>query len=394
MIANRARTTVLSVAVGTFLYSLDTNAVTLALPLIQKAFHASITSVAWVLIGYLLTITATLFLFGRVGDAWGHKKTYNLGLAIFTLGSLVCALSASLTTLILSVVVQGVGASMMMASTNALIIGSVPEKDRGKAMGASALAVALAACIGPSLGGLLAASLGWRSIFLLNVPVGIVGFLLVAKNVDPDGPRQEAFHNETRNTGSLSKNPAFFFGVSAAFFFYCSQFILVFLAPFYLQTTLGLNPSQAGLMMLPLAISLILVAPISGSISDRLGSRGLSVVGMVFLALGAVLISSFTSQTALILVGVGFAICGVGVGLFQVPNNSAIMGSVSKEHHGLAGAILATGRNLGMFAGEAIAAFFMGSRELSSFPLACLSAAVSALLAMALVLGKRTSDPR
>ena len=179
--------TVLTVALGTFMCSFDANAVNMALPLMQRFFDSSISLVVWVAVAYLLALSASLLAFGRLADMWGHKRLYVAGFVGFTASSLFSALSPTIAALIVSRILQGLSASFMMASANALIVGAVSPSRRGRALGMTAVAVALASCAGPALGGLLATAYGWKSIFLVNLPIGIVGTFLSVRTIGRDG---------------------------------------------------------------------------------------------------------------------------------------------------------------------------------------------------------------
>lgn len=157
---------------GTFLGGFDTTSVNATLPLIQSSFHTSIAGVEWVVVAYLLTLSATKLTFGRIADIYGLKKINVIAMAGFTVTSLLCGLSANISALIAFRAVEGLSAAMMMATNSALITNAVSPADRGKGLSASAIAVAVSACAGPSVGGLLATAFGWQSIFLVKVPVG------------------------------------------------------------------------------------------------------------------------------------------------------------------------------------------------------------------------------
>lgn len=408
------KATVLTVALGTFMCSFDANAVNMALPLMQRSFNSTIAAVEWVAVAYLLALSASLLAFGRLADMWGHKRLYVSGFIGFTASSLLSALAPTIEALIVARVLQGLSASLMMASANAIIVGAVSPSRRGRALGMTAVAVALASCAGPSLGGLLATAYGWKSIFLVNVPIGIIGTLLSARAINPDGTRAPGRFDpigavlivgalvslllsldlfSDANVGSpivsallltgivlaagfvfaerrapspllplrLFATRAFAAGNAAAALFYLSLFIMVFLGPYFLQGLRGLTPSASGLMMLPMSVALMIVAPLSGALSDRFDSRWLSFGGMILVALGESLFGSFTAATPAWLILGTFALIGVGLGSFQTPNNSAVMGSVAAEARGIGGATLATTRNLGMALGEAVSAALLAT---------------------------------
>ncbi len=408
------RATVLTIALGTFMSSFDINAANIALPMIQSKFNTSIAVVEWVVVAYLLTLCATQLTFGRTADLYGFKKLYVTGSIGFTLSSLLCGISASISMLIVFRVTQALCASMMIATGSAIITNSVPASNRGKALSLSAISVAVATCVGPSLGGLLASAFGWNSIFLINVPIGIVETVLSLRYIQKDSGKPSSkfdplgsllimaalilillpldMVSSTSRFDLLTlsllaagvvllgvfvlyethcdhpilnmqffRNRVFTASNLAATFFYTAEFILVFLAPFYLQKVRMLTPTAAGIMMLPLSLAMIVCAPVSGAISDKIGSRSMCGLGMLILAVSTLFMSGYTQSTPTVLLILIFALCGIGAGLFQTPNNSTVMGSVPAENRGIAAATLGTMRNIGMVLGEAISAAIIAS---------------------------------
>jgi EmrB/QacA subfamily drug resistance transporter len=386
----------------------------MALPLIQSDFGQPTSVVEWVVVAYLLVLSATLLGFGRLADMKGHKLVYVIGFVGFTLGSLLCALAPSILALIASIVFQGLSAAMMMASANAIIVGSVPASSRGKALGTTSVAVALATCAGPSLGGLLAASFGWKSVYLANLPLGLVGTALSLKFIRRGSRNPEARFDlpgfaliiaflvsallpldlfsasasasplaigllmlavllfislvlvERRSSQpilelGLFRNRAFVAGNFAATLFYVSIFAVVFAAPYFLQKLEGLTPTAAGLSMLPMSLALMATAPISGALSDRVDSRALGCAGMLVVAASELsFLSGFVQGSSAGRIA-AFACIGVGMGLFTTPNTSVVMGAAPAERRGIAGATLAAMRNVGMVLGEALAAMLLSS---------------------------------
>jgi len=404
--------TIFTVALGTFMSSFDINATNIALPLIQKSFKTSIGIVQWVVVAYLLTLCATQLTLGRVSDLYGRKKIYSLGFACFTVSSALCALSHSIAVLIVFRIIQALSAAMMTSTSSAIITSAVPPERRGKALSFTAIAVAIAAVVGPTLGGLLASTFGWQSIFLINIPIGILGTIFSVRFIATDtvvpGERFDFLGSSliilalvftlspldlislksisvvnailliTCGIGffvffilhekksphpilniKLFSNRMFANSNFAATFFYTAEFMMIFLAPYYLQQQRALTPSMAGVLMFPMSLAMMTFAPISGSMSDKFGSRIISSVGMLVMAFATLSFSGFKADTPLYWIIVFFAIAGSGAGLFITPNNSAIMGSVTAEYRGVAGATLATMRTVGMVTGEALAAMLL-----------------------------------
>jgi EmrB/QacA subfamily drug resistance transporter len=464
----KSRSTLWIVALGTFMCSFDLNAVNMALPLMQKAFSAPTAIVEWVVVAYLLTLSSLLLGFGRLGDIGGLKRVFVGGFAIFTLASICCALSPSIEVLISCVTIQGLGAAMLMSTSNAVLVAAVPPERRGRALGALSIAIALATCAGPSLGGLIATRFGWKGVYLANLPLGLLGTIAAATLIadrrpsSPDSPGRRfdlagcllgaaflaatvlpldllsasmsagpllllalaallavAFVAVERRARqplldlALFKSKAFAAGNLAALLFFASEFAMVFLAPFFLQRMAGLSPTQAGLTMLPMSIALMAVAPLSGALSDRIDGRVLGCAGLVLIAAAELAFSLARVQASSTLRILAFAAVGVGIGLFTPPNTSAVMGSAPRERRGVAGATLATMKNVGMVLGEAVSAMILSSVMAArgealgqgsgtaawggAFETAmrgvCIAAAGAALLAALLTTARSTTQP-
>lgn len=402
----------LSLALGTFMAALDTSVVNIAVPVIQAEFGAELATVEWVIISYLLVVSSLLLTFGRLSDIHGHKKVYLAGFCIFTLGSLLCSLSTGIEMLVAFRVVQALGSGMMFSTSSAIITDNVAPEKRGGAFGVIAVAVAAAGCAGPVLGGFLADLLGWQSVFYINVPIGIVGIILAAKWIPKDGEQKASpfdikgalvlfaalflillplnlagdglapalffamlaaglvlggiFLIHERRTSfpmirlTLFRSRVFSASLIAAAFCYMAQYIVVFMMPQYFQNDLLLSPSMAGLAYLPFPLATIVIAPVSGSFSDRHDSRILSSAGMGVMALGLFLVSFARADTSRWYVVLALVLTGIGSGMFQSPNNSAVMGSAPAEQRGAASGTLAMMRNVGMVLGVAAGGALFG----------------------------------
>jgi len=395
----------LSVALGTFMSALDASVVNIAAPVIKEHFAVSLPTVEWVITAYLLVVSSVLLFFGRLSDLYGQKKVYVAGFAVFTAGSLLYGLSSSIGMLIALRVVQALGAGMMFATSSAIITAGTPVEKRGRAFSVIAMAVAVALSTGPVLGGALTGALGWQSIFYINIPVGIAGIALAVRFIPADTRRAAVpmdipgsalifsalllillplnrlgagmpawlfclllglglmlavafiIHQSRAKFPTLSlslfKSRVFSACLAAALLNYMAQYILVFLTPFYMQTVRLFSPAMSGLLYMPMPLTTLLVAPFAGAFSDRHDTRILSSAGMGTMAAGMFLLSRMGVDTPLWYIVMSMAITGLGSGLFQTPNNAALMSSAPGEFRGVASGMLATARNIGMVLGVA-----------------------------------------
>jgi EmrB/QacA subfamily drug resistance transporter len=401
-----------TVAIGTFMSTLDSSIVNVALPVILRDFRTDLATIQWVVLAYLLTITALLLTFGRLADISGRKRVYTLGFGVFTLGSVCCALAGSPGQLIAARILQAVGGAMVQANGLAITSSVFPDEQRGRALGIQGTVVATGTTFGPTLGGLLTGTLGWQSIFLVNLPVGIFGIglaLLVlderrittrrpgAGKFDPLGALLAAVTlvslilalNRGDEAGwssppilalltvaalglvgflitearvaaplislALFRIRSFSAGSGAAFLSFLAIAGHTFLMPFFLQLLLGFSPQKAGLLLTPTSLTLAVVAPVSGYLSDRLGARILSSLGLSISCLALFLISRLTTDAHYLDVLSRLILLGFGMGLFNSPNSSAVFSSVPRTHYGVVGGFLSMVRNSGQAVGQAIA---------------------------------------
>jgi EmrB/QacA subfamily drug resistance transporter len=407
-----------AVACGSFMATLDSSIVNIALPTLTVQLSAGLTQVKWVVIIYLLTITCFLLPFGRISDQFGRKRIFQTGFCIFTLGSLLCSFASSLHLLIAARMIQGLGAAMLMANGPAIITAGFPSNERGGALGTLSMVVSAGLISGPSLGGLLITTWGWKSIFLVNIPIGLTGIyltqyflkedlgpisrprfdwlgailqctLLISIIVLFDPPAISLFGAANHPISrlplifftfvigclfvkveskvsaplldlSLLKIRTFWTGNLATLLTFVSFSTVTVLMPFFLEQIMLFPTHLAGAYMTSVPLTLLVVAPISGRLSDRLGSRGLSAAGsfvgaLTLLGMAGVLSRGLTQESSHTVII--FTLCAVGlsIGLFQSPNNNAIMGSVPLSKLGVASALLATVRNLGLVVGTGLA---------------------------------------
>jgi EmrB/QacA subfamily drug resistance transporter len=403
------------VAIGTFMSALDSSIVNISLPTISNYFSVSLTTVEWVILSYLIIITSLLLALGKLGDLYGHKKVYNIGFIIFTAGSLVCALSPTIIILIISRALQAVGAGMLMSMGPAIITINTPPKDRGKSLGTIAVSVSVALIIGPVLGGFLTSYFGWQSIFYVNIPIGIGVFIWATKTL-PSTKSKEVilfdfsgaillflaliavifplsyadkigwknpyiisclsmdavllaifFIVEARIKNpmldlKLFKNRLFSMGNLSLMLNFMAQFCVTLIVPFYLIQLREFSPSRSGLILIAGPIVVMIVAPLAGFIADKIDARYISSAGMALASVGLFLLSTLNENTKIYIMIIYSVIVSLGIGFFQTPNNSAIMGSVSHSYRGIASSMIATMRNMGMVLGVAISGSIFSSR--------------------------------
>lgn len=396
--------------------ALDSSVVNTILPVLRDFFKSNVASVEWAVVIYLLVVSSLLLTFGRLGDLRGHKSMYAGGFLIFVGASAVCGLASTVTVLVAARTVQAIGAAMLFANSPAILTRCFPPQQRGQALGLQAMMTYLGLTVGPSLGGWLTQTISWRAVFYINVPIGVLAFifsLVIIPADKPDGGQSERFDwsgallfsaglgalllglNQGDAWGwaspavlgcaagalillgiflrvelhtpspmlelSLFNQRVFSASTASAVANYICLYCVIFLMPFYLLQGRGLNPAQAGLLLTAQPIIMAIVAPISGSFSDRIGSRLLATVGMVVMAGGLFLLSSLKPDSATSAILVGLAVTGLGTGIFISPNTSALMGSAPRQRQGIASGILATARNVGMVLGVGLAGAILTS---------------------------------
>ena len=405
-----------AIGVGTFMSALDGSVVNTVLPVIRGAFGVEVSTIGWVIIIYPLIVSGLLLTFGRLGDIYGHRRVYLAGFALFILSSAVAGLSPTAHALIAARAVQALGAAMLQSNSPAILTTTFPGRQRGQALGLQGAMTYLGIMVGPPLGGWLTTLLSWRAVFYINGPVGLLAtglaWLVVPRL------RSESAHERFDPLGALSfllglsalllavnrgqawgwASPrilgllvgalvalVFFVvlesriaepmldlslfrrrifsasAVSAVLNYFC-VFSITFLMPFYLIEGRGFSPDRAGLLLTTQPFMMAIVAPVSGTLSDRFGSRWIASLGMACLGMGLFLLSRLGPTSPPGQVMAGLAVVGLGVGAFVAPNNNALMGAAPRERQGVAAGVLATGRNLGATFGFGVAAALFSAR--------------------------------
>jgi EmrB/QacA subfamily drug resistance transporter len=388
---------------ASFMTTLDGSIVNIGLPSIARTFHVGVSGATeWIIIGYLVVIAALLLTFGRLADMIGRKPIFLTGLVVFILGSALSGLAPSLPLLILARLFQGIGGALIFSVNVAMITSSFPTHERGLALGLNAVVVSLGVAAGPTIGGIITHFLTWRWIFYVNVPICLLVLLAawyVYSEPRPQRKQHERFDplgaivlasglaaltlglSFGQEWGWLSAGTLAALGISLVllsagvyvemhvahpilnlrlvtnrvFAFANISFILCmmalfapgFLLPFYFEELRGFSTIQTGLMMTPLPVMLAMVAPLSGRLADRFGSRWLSPVGLAIACFGLFLLSQINTQSASRDIIWRLAVIGTGQGLFMSPNTRTMMGAAPQNAQGEASGLLATGRVIG-----------------------------------------------
>ena len=392
------------ITIMTFMDTLDSSIVNVALPTMSEKLAVDSGTIAWVVTIYLIVISALILIFGRLGDIFGQTRIFKIGIVLFTLGSALCGLSHNLTFLLVGRCVQAVGASASMANNQGIITRVFPGNERGRALGFIGTAVALGSLAGPALGGLIVSVTSWDYIFWINIPIGVICFILCMKYLPKNTNRKNESMdllgaalfiffivplffaiNQAQVWGmsdpriiagiaaaivsflffivvekrssmplldlSIFKNTWFTISIICGFLTFVVLFTSNIIHPFYLQDVREFSPGTAGLLMTVTPLVMGITSPISGHLSDRIGSEVLTLVGLSITAVGMFLMSVMNQTTSVLLICVFVALVAVGNANFQSPNTSLIMSSVSQDKLGIGGSVNALARNLGMITG-------------------------------------------
>ena len=390
------------------LSSLGTSIANVGLPALAQAFTASFQEVQWIVLAYLLAITTLIVSVGRLGDVTGRRRLLLAGIFLFTVASVLCGFAPTLWLLIVARAAQGLGAAVMMALTLAFVGETVPKAKTGSAMGLLGTMSAIGTALGPSLGGVLIAGLGWRALFLVNVPLGILTFLLAHRYlpVDAQGPKTDragfdkvgtlllaltlaayalamtigrgrfgwlnialllaaAFGAglfglaEARAASPLIRLAMFRDPVLSASLAMSALVSTVMMAtlvvgPFYLSRGLGLDAARVGLVLSAGPLVAALTGVPAGRIADRLGAQRVTLVGLLAIAAGSFLLSMMPATLGLSGYIAPIVVMTAGYGLFQTANNTAVMTEIRPDQRGVVSGMLNLSRNLGLITGASV----------------------------------------
>lgn len=395
------------IAVGNFIGMLDSTTVNLALYPMSVDLNVSMGQIQWVMIAYMLTLTVLLPFFGKLGDIFPKNKLYAVGYGIFALGAFLSMIAPNFHTLIAFRCFEALGASIMLSNAQAIIARIFSKERRGKALGLNGCIVAIGGMSGPAIGGFLINYFGWHSVFFPCIPFALIGVFYSWKML-PNYVKKKKFRfdypgfiyftisllalllaiSEGYQWGwtsvkiitlgiitllfgglfyfrdhkinyplidfSMFAIKPFTFGNLAVMTSYMAMYTNSILLPFYLQEILKLDALTAGLLILPYSVTLSFVAPVSGRLSGKYGSRYLTLAGPIVYIIALLMFTTFDKSTHLWEIVVASSVMGIGNGLFQSPSNNAIMTSVKKNELGIASGILALSRNMGNILGVAV----------------------------------------
>lgn len=389
----------------TFMSTLDGSIVNIAMPTMSKDLAISMNEAEWIVSVYMITICCLLIFWGRISDTIGKIKIFKIGTLIFILGSLFCGISSTLEMLLISRIIQATGASMTMATNYGIITENFPPEMRGRSLGVLGSFVSLGSIAGPGIGGVIIQKYTWHYIFLINIPIGIfafvLGYFVFPKSKKKDIPlnldylgfilfdmfiislfmgifigqvigftklsiiilfiiavcsfvgfifREKGAKNPLIDL-TIFNNKSFSVGLTCAVLIFSSNLFMNTLLPFYLQDTLKLSSLMSGFILMCVPIAMVIVAPISGALSDKIGSEGLTFLGLFIVSVSQLLFILIGLKTTISYLVILTLLAGTGVALFQSPNNSIIMSSVEHNHLGIAGSINSLARNIGMVTG-------------------------------------------
>ncbi len=403
------RLILLNVCIGQTVVGLDQRAITVALPTLTETFHTAFTTVQWVVLVYDLILIGLIITMGRLGDLFGRRRFYSIGFLVFVAASALCGISQTVGQMIFFRAIQAIGGSMIAANGRAIVSVALPREERGRALGLTSTAFHIGFLTGPSLGGFLIDTVGWRWIFYINLPIALWGAYLAWKiipetkaegkvSVDIPGailllltnglfiyaidllPRLGWRHPMFLLTLLLSliamafllvaeskartpililsmfRSRLFSAGILSLFLITASLSAINFLLPFYLQNLLGYSPSQMGWIIIADSLIIMFMAPIAGTLSDRLGSRLLCTIGCAVIVIAQFFVGSLGLQASLLRIMLPLALWGIGWALFNAPNQSATLGAVSHDKLGAAAGMIATTARTGSAIGVAMAA--------------------------------------
>lgn len=407
---NKQKTALAIAAITSFLNPFLISSVNVALPEIEKALSLNAITLSWIITSYLLSSAVLLLPMGKFADTRGIKKVFRAGVILFSITTLLCGLSLSGNMLIILRTLQGIGGSMTMTTSPAILVSAFPSQQRGRVLGISTASVYMGLATGPFVGGIITEHLGWRYVFIISSLFGffamIITLLYLGKDenkVDNKTPidiygsiiyatalislvfgstkipslfgmillilgtillvifviTQRRVKFPVIDLKLFSRNKIFAFSNIAALINYSATYAIVFILSIYLQKINSLTPQGAGMILLAQPVMMAFLSPLAGRWSDRIQPRYLSSIGMALSAIGLLLFVFLTPQTSTIYIIINLIILGTGFGLFSSPNMNTIMSSVDKHQYAIASGVSSSMRVVGQIVSMTIVTFFM-----------------------------------
>jgi EmrB/QacA subfamily drug resistance transporter len=395
-------------SIGVFMSALDGSIVNVSLLTIQKAFDTDIVGVRWVVIIYLLTTSAIMGLSGSLGDVFGRKKIFSMGMIIFITGSLFCGLSFTLELLVISRIIQAIGSSALIANGLAIVMTYADPRFRGRAIGINSFVVASALTTGPVVGGILTEFIGWQSVFLINIPIGGIGVVLILKNI-PETPKKNSINFDFIGSflfaitifsfvGGIifffdgtwiglifiifSVFTAFFFvyceynhsnpmlpvqlminkkiaaGAFGAFFSYMALNGAFFLLPFFYQEMLGFRQSETGLLMIVSPLVMSITGPITGILAEKFEARKLATLGALLQGTFILILSTINPEMSLITILFLVALAAGSLNIFTNSNSTSVMNASPKDYLSIVSGVLNLSRTIAFSLGTGLSTAF------------------------------------
>lgn len=421
-----------TIVVGLTLAVLDGTIANVALPTIAQDFNASAASSIWIINAYQMAIVISLLPLASLGEIYGYRRVYLWGIALFTVASLGCVTAQSLTVLTVSRAIQGLGAAGLMSVNGAVLRYTVPKDRFGTAIGINAMVVAGASTIGPAFAGIALSLVPWQWLFAINLPLGVLTLALGWRSLPQSDLSPQRFdwisaglsavalglvitvidslghdlgwpwivaqalacvaafvllvRRERRMARpllplDLLRIPIFSLSLGTSVASFAAQILAFVSLPFTFQTVMGFPPAQVGLLMMPWPAALAVVAPLSGRLSDRFNAAVLGFVGLILLALGLLALWLLPAQPSALDISWRMALCGIGFGMFQAPNNRTMIGAAPKARSGAASGLLSTARLTGQSVGAALVSLLLAQAGIAGANWALLLAAGFSLLA-------------
>lgn len=413
------RATLIVTSFAAFVTPFIGSAINIALPAIGTEFSADAVMISWVATSFLLSAAVFLAPFGRLADIVGRKKIFNWGLIIFTVSSFFCAFSSSIEILILWRIMQGMGGALIFGTAMAIVTSVFPREKRGKALGIVVASVYSGLTLGPFIGGFLTKTWGWQGIFLFTVPLGLVSIILSyiyfkQEWADAKGEKfdwkgsiiygfaiislmygfsklpdlkgviftlsgifgivgfvffEKRQKSPVINIHLFQNNKVFAFSNYAALINYSATFAIGFLLSLYLQYIKGLNPMEAGQILVIQPLLMAIFSPITGKLSDKIDAGKIASVGMALISAGLFVIAFIGKESSIWFIIPILIVFGIGYALFSSPNSNAIMSSVEKKHYGIASGTVGTMRLIGQMSSMGIAmmifSLFIGKAKIN-----------------------------